>query len=146
MSAFLRLSDFEWASAARYLQYVSVRAGLVEFSLDQCHNFRVSGRSDNGPTKEGFRRLHRKKVALRKVVTENNASLERWVANRQEGGQRLEPEELAVIRAFYNQNKGLISLLGEHIAKAQAMLELWVTTDCMIENWERGEKEDDYPF
>lgn len=125
------LCDFEWASVARYLIYVSEVAGLKEVSFNDVNSFLLARL---GPEKL----LKRKRRALA-VLLGNIAALERFAGNY-EG--KVGSDELAVIRGIYIQYKNSVAIVERHIAVTLSFAEM-VSRDLFEED---GEDEEDQLF
>ncbi len=100
----LSLSDFEWASAARYVMYISGVAGLKEINSNHVNSFPL-GRL--GPDK-----LLKQKECVLFVLEGNKSKIERFVG---EYRNDLGREELAVLRSLYMQYKDNAEVVRGHI-------------------------------
>lgn len=100
----LSLSDFEWASAARYIIYISGVANLKEINSSHVTSFPLA---NLGPD-----RLMKQKEGVLLVLEANKSSIERFVGEH-EGD--LAKEELAVLRSLYMQYKGNAEVVRGHI-------------------------------
>ena len=109
----LSLADFEWASTARYIVYISSIANLEEINSNHVICFPL-GRL--GPDKL----LKQKERTLMRLEA-NRARIERFVGDRQ---NQLDENELAVLRSLYVQYKGNIETVKGHIS---------VIGTCMVE-------------
>ncbi len=104
-SKLLTLSDFEWASAANYIIYISLVAGLREINSNHVISFPLARL---GPEKV----LKQKKRVLA-LLEENKANVERF-AGEHRGD--LGSNELAILRTLYLQYKGNIETVTDHIS------------------------------
>ncbi len=100
----LSLSDFEWASTARYIVYISSVAGLSEINSNHVVSFPL-GRI--GPK----RLLHQKELVLFRLEG-NKKSIEKFVGKHRDA---LDDNELAVLRSLYLQYKNNIEMVKGHI-------------------------------
>ncbi len=112
-SKLLSLSDFEWASTARYIVYVSNIANLREINSNHVISFPL-GRL--GPEK-----LLKQKEAVLILLEENKASIERFVGKHRD---ELDENEMAVLRTLYLQYKSNAESVKGHID---------IIASCMIE-------------
>lgn len=103
-SKLLSLSDFEWASTARYIMYISSMTGLKEINSNHVISFPL-GRL--GPEK-----LLKQKENVLALLEANKASIERFVGER---SAELDSDELAVLRSLYMQYKGNAETVRGHI-------------------------------
>ncbi len=109
----LSLADFEWASTARYIVYISSIANLKEINSNHVISFPL-GRL--GPEK-----LLKQKERVLFVLEGNKVSIERFVGERR---SELDENELAVLRSLYMQYKSNIETVKGHIE---------VIGTCMVE-------------
>jgi len=100
----LSLSDFEWASAARYIIYVSAVAGLQEISSNSVVSFPL-GRI--GPDK-----LLKQKERTFIALEANKRAVERFVG---EHNRDLGEKEMAILRSLYLQYKSNAETVRNHI-------------------------------
>jgi len=98
------LADFEWASAARYIIYVSSVAGLSEINSKHVVSFSLSRL---GPGK-----LLRQKQRVLILLESNKQNIERFVG---ECKPQLGENELAILRSLYLQYKSNIETVRGHI-------------------------------
>ncbi len=103
-SKLLSLSDFEWASTARYIMYISSMAGLKEINSNHVMSFPL-GRL--GPDK-----LLTQKENVLSLLEANKAGIERFVG---EHSGELDSDELAVLRSLYMQYKGNAETVRGHM-------------------------------
>lgn len=101
----LNLCDFEWASTARYIIYISSIANLKEINSDHVICFPL-GRI--GPEK-----LLKQKVRALAVLEGNKANIEKFVGEHKGD---LGSDEMAVLRSLYLQYKGNEEIVNNHIA------------------------------
>jgi hypothetical protein len=107
----LSLSDFEWASAARYIVYISSIANLKEVVSNRVVSFPL-GRV--GPEK-----LLKQKGDVLLALEGNKSNIERFVGEHKDD---LEEEELAVLRTLYLQYKSSAEVVRGHIAIIQTCI------------------------
>lgn len=100
----LSLSDFEWASAARYIMYISTVAGLAEINVNRVNSFPLGML---GPDK-----LLKQKRAVLAALEGNKSRVERFAGERRKS---LGKEELSVLRTLYMQYKGSAEVVRQHI-------------------------------
>lgn len=100
----LKLADFEWASAARYIIYISSIANLKEINSNHVISFPLARM---GPGK-----LLKQKESVLVALEGNKSSIERFVGEHKAD---LDPEELAVLRSLYMQYKGNAEIVRGHI-------------------------------
>lgn len=125
------LSDFEWASVAQYLVYVSSAADLVEFNTSDVYSFAIA--------MDGVKKVIRRKERILTLLEGNMKQLERFVGRHSD---ELGDDEKSVLRSLYVQYKGAVQIVREHLVVAR---------ECQEEQ-ERGLKlyggreEDEIPF
>ncbi len=112
-SELLSLSDFEWASAARYIVYISSIANLKEINSNHVISFPL-GRL--GPDK-----LLKQKENVLVSLEANRASIERFVGAHKD---ELDEDEMAILRTLYLQYKGNAETVRGHID---------IIATCMVE-------------
>lgn len=100
----LSLSDFEWASTARYIVYISSVANLKEINSNHVISFPL-GRL--GPVK-----LLKQKENVLSILEGNRTSIERFVGEHR---AELDDNDLAVLRSLYLQYKGNAETVKGHI-------------------------------
>lgn len=100
----LSLADFEWASAARYIIYISSVANLKEINSNHVVSFPLA--------KMGPEKLLSQKEAVLLALEGNKSSIERFVGEHRGD---LAAEELAVLRSLYMQYKGNVEIVRGHI-------------------------------
>ncbi len=107
------LADFEWASAARYIVYITRAAGLSEINSNHVISFPLA--------RIGPDRLLKQKKRVLSVLKGNKAGIERFVgAYRAE----LNASELTILRSLYLQYKDNEETVRGHIS---------VIEECMVE-------------
>lgn len=109
----LSLADFEWASAARYLVYISSVANLKEINSNHVISFPL-GRL--GPDK-----LLKQKERVLFLLEGNKSAIESFVGEHR---NELVPNELVALRSLYVQYKGSIETVKSHIK---------IIKDCAVE-------------
>jgi len=122
------LSDFEWASAAKYIIYISTAAGLKEINSNHVISFPL-GRI--GPD-----RLLKQKERVLVLLEANKRSIERFAGEHK---QDLGEKELAILRSLYFQYKANAETVKEHI---QAIGECMVAIELGILNSQRKGEDD----
>ncbi len=100
----LSLEDFEWASTARYIVYISGIANLREINSNHVISFPLG--------KMGPAKLLKQKERVLSLLEGNKTSIERFVGKRK---NELDVNELAVLRCLYVQYKGNIETVKGHI-------------------------------
>lgn len=100
----LSLVDFEWASVARYIHYISSITGLKEINSNHVISFPL-GRL--GPHK-----LLKQKERVLLVLEENKRLVERFVGEHRD---HLSDKELAVLRTLYMQYRSNVEMVEGHI-------------------------------
>lgn len=100
-----RLKDFEWASATRYIVYISEVAGLTEMTDTAVYSFVVS--------RYGMGGLLRVKQKTADAIHDNMIKLEEFVTGHEGGINKL---ELAIIRSMYRSLKKNLEIVDTHIA------------------------------
>jgi len=107
----LSVSDFEWASAAKYIIYISAIAGLEEINSNRVVSFPF-GRI--GPDK-----LLKQKERTLVVLEANKRAIERFVGEHKHD---LGEKELTILRSLYFQYKtgeetvkGHIRAIGDYM-------------------------------
>jgi hypothetical protein len=98
------LADFEWASAARYIVYVSCIAGLREINSSHVNSFSL--------TRLGPEKLLKQKERVLLLLEGNKASIERFVGEHM---SELDDNELAVLRTLYLQYRDNVETVKGHI-------------------------------
>lgn len=106
------LADFEWASAVRYIVYVSCVAGLREIN-SYCVNSLPLARV--GPEKL----LNQKKRVL-SLLEGNKARVERFVGEHKE---ELGVNELSVLRTMYLQYRADVETVNDHVKFIERCIE-----------------------
>lgn len=107
----LSLSDFEWASAARYIVYISSMANLKEINSNHVISFPLG---KLGPDKL----LKQKRRAL--ILLEGNLSaIAAFVGEHQHD---LGVNEMAVLRTLYVQYKNSMKTVTGHIKVIGALM------------------------
>lgn len=130
------ISDYEWASVARYIVYVSACAGLIEISSDAIYSFRIG---QSGPAS-----LVRRKKRARDCLTKNMELISEFVARNDD---ELQDDERGVIRGMYRTQAEGWSTVEGHIAHAEAIVSMRqksLLPGCF--EGEFVEDEDDFPF
>lgn len=105
-----RMSDFEWASAARYMVWLEVNAGVKQVNYDRVYSFRIEG--------GGIAGLLASKKRLLSEAKGNMAAIEAFAGEHRES---LRSEELVVLRSLYCTCKAAIGTLNEQLQRAEAM-------------------------
>jgi len=100
----LALSDFEWASVARYIMYISSMADLKEINSNHVVSFPLAR---VGPDK-----LLKQKECVLLVLEANKRGIERFVGEHR---LELDKDELAVLRTLYMQYKASAEVVKGHI-------------------------------
>lgn len=100
----LTLSDFDWASAANYIIYISRVAGLREINSNHVISFPLA--------RLGPEKVLKQKRRVLALLEENKASVERF-AGEHKGD--LGRKELAILRTLYLQYKASIETVTDHI-------------------------------
>jgi hypothetical protein len=100
----LTLSDFDWASAASYIIYVSGVAGLREINSNHVISFPLARLGPVG--------LLKQKTRVLALLEGNRESVERFVG---EYKVSLGKRELAILRTMYLQYKDNIQTVKGHI-------------------------------
>lgn len=100
----LSLSDFEWASTARYIVYISSMANLKEINSNHVISFPLG--------KLGPDKLMRRKDRTLSVLKGNLSSIAAFVGEHQ---HELGDTELAVLRSVYLQYKSNIETVTAHM-------------------------------
>lgn len=100
----LSISDFEWASTARYIMYISSMANLKEINSNHVISFPL-GRM--GPDQ-----LLKQKENVLLALEDNKTNIERFVGEYRE---ELDKNELAVIRSLYLQYTSNAKTVNGHI-------------------------------
>lgn len=103
-----KLSDFEWASACKYILYISAIAGLREINSSHVISFPLARL---GPEKM----LKQKRAALA-VLEGNKSAIERFVGEHKSS---LDDNELAVVRTLYLQYRDSAETVKGHIGFAE---------------------------
>lgn len=106
-----RLNDFEWASVAQYIVYISSVVGLAEITANHVTSFSLARL---GPNK-----LLKQKKRVLVLLEANRAGLERFVGEHK---SQLDENELAVLRSLYLQHKSGIEVVKRHIVFAKECL------------------------
>lgn len=114
----LGLSDFEWASTARYICYISSIAGLKKINSNHVASFSLSLL---GPEK-----LLKQKERVLLRLEGNKSSIESFVGRHM---SELDELELAVLRSLYLQYRdnvetvrGHIDFIGQCVVEAEVNL------------------------
>ncbi len=102
------LSSFEWATVGRYMVYISCVAGLKEINSNHVYSFPL--------TQVGTIKLIARKTRVLAQLGGNMTALERFVGIHRE---KLEDDELAVIRSLYCQIKTWAEIVGGHLETAR---------------------------
>ncbi len=102
------MSDFEWASVAQYVTYISGVAKLVEINLNQVNSFALAR---VGP--DVFIKIKRRVLAALKA---NKKRLEIFVADHLE---ELNASEKSVLRTMYLQIRDCEQTVERHIRMAE---------------------------
>ncbi len=100
-----KLNEFEWASAAQYIMYISALVGLAEINSNHVVSF--------GLGRLGLDRLLKQKEHVLKLLVSNKSKLEAFVGRRSE---ELTDNEKAVLRTMYVQHQRSESTVRGHIA------------------------------
>lgn len=107
------LADFEWASVARYIIYISSAAGLKEINSEHVFSFPLA--------RIGPDRLLRQKKRVLLLLKGNRSCIERFVGVYR---SELNDDELAVLRGLYLQYKDNEETVEGHIG---------VIEECIVE-------------
>lgn len=105
------ISDYEWASVAQYIVYVSACADLIEISSDAIYSFRIG---QAGPAS-----LARRKRRTRDCLARNMELIVEFV-ERNEG--ELLSDEQNVIRGMYRTQADGLAMVKEHAVRAEALV------------------------
>jgi len=100
----LNLSDFEWASVARYIVYISSIANLKEVNTSHVHSFPLG--------RLGPKKLLKQKERILGVLEANKACIERFVGEHK---GELDEGEMAILRTLYIQYRGNAEQVTGHI-------------------------------
>lgn len=103
-----RIADFEWASVAKYLMYISAAMELKEISSQRVTSFPL--------TRLGPERVLKQKWSVEKLLEWNISAVERFVGSRKD---ELGKHELVVLRGLYIQHKCNLETVKEHIRSAE---------------------------
>lgn len=107
----LSLSDFEWASTARYIVYISSMANLKEINSSHVISFPLG--------KLGPDKLLKQKGSTLLLLKGNLSAIAAFVGEHQHG---LDVNELAVLRTLYMQYKSSIATVTSHIKVIGSLL------------------------
>lgn len=107
----LSLSDFEWASTARYIVYISSMANLKEINSSHVISFPLG--------KLGPDKLLKQKGSTLLLLKGNLSAIAAFVGERQ---HELDVNELAVLRTLYMQYKSSIATVTSHIKVIGSLL------------------------
>lgn len=140
MSRIVRMSDFEWACAARYIEYISVTLQLNDIDMERVLGFRLRNTATRECTIASLRQLARQKERFLEVVTTNSEKLTNWVRERQHEGYVFEQEELAVLRSLYKQYTAVIELLDDHVDRANSLLEFHLNAASVLDVGQEGDQ------
>ncbi len=102
------MCEYEWASVAQYLVYISGAADLSEVSSDQVVSFPLA--------RMGADRVVARKTRLLLLLENNVTRLERFVGAYKE---ELNENELAVLRTLYIQYQRNIETVNAHLKVAR---------------------------
>lgn len=104
----LKLCDFEWASTARYIMYISAIAGLKEINSSHVISFSLA--------RLGVDKLIKQKKAVLVLLEGNKRKIERFVGEHKDD---LDGNEIAVLRSIYVQYSSSEVTVREHIDFAE---------------------------
>lgn len=108
----LSLSDFEWASAARYIVYISKVAGLKEINSEHVNSLPLG--------RLGADKLLKQRGTILKTLEGNISKLEIFTADNKGD---LDANELAIIRSVYIQHRDSIKTVKAHLE----VIKFWVS-------------------
>lgn len=123
-----RLSEFEWASVARYILYIEGAAGLVEINSNHVNCL--------GLRRLGLDKLLKQKDRTLKLLLGNKEKLEAFVGRY---SPELGDDERAVLRTIYIQYQRSVSTVRDHIA---LLLDCKVQIEMALIDLEGGQKDE----
>lgn len=128
---FRPLSDFEWASVARYIIYVSSAAGLKEINSSHVTSFSMG--------RLGPEVVLKQKLRVLALLKENQESIESFAGEYKD---ELDAAEMSVLRSLYLQYKNDIETVQAHVVFARGCI-----SDIKAIRFALGEEEEgDFPF
>jgi len=128
----VKLKDFEWGTVGRYMQYVSLAAGLVELNLHSINSFEIKS------GKVGSLLAAKRGILYR--IEENARRLATWTGARSE---RLTQNEKVVLRTMYRDFCQASETVKRHIELAKDIENKGMTQSSFFTHKERN---DEIPF
>ena len=127
----MKMCDFEWASAARYMAWLEVNVGIEQVNYSQVFSFRIGRAGVAGLKAQKRRQLS--KVYVSKAAVEAFAG---------EHKGALSNEELVVLRSLYHTYNAAIETLKRQLERLEVMARIQV--DSLLR--EEGGQEDEPLF
>lgn len=127
------LSEFEWGSGGRWLQWLEGAADLRPVSSDRVYSFKIGG--------GGLERLRWAKARILGAIEGNMVQLERFALVRKD---ELTADELSILRSVYGQYVLWRNIVTEHI-EACDLYERYGIAGFWDQVSDEGE-EDEIPF
>ncbi len=106
------LSEFEWASVAQYMVYISITAGLKEVDSSRVISFPMA--------RLGTVAVLKRKKGTLLLLNENRKRIERFA---DEYKDQLSANEMSVLRSLYLQYKKGAEMVQGHIDIAESWIE-----------------------
>lgn len=128
----LHLSDFEWASAARYVVWLSQDADLREIASDRINSFPLA--------RLGATKLQGRKLNTLAELEGNLLCLERWAGKHKPD---MNEYEIVIVRAMYRDIKRAIQIVKEHLTALESVRNLEQT---QFDQQDKEMGEYDLPF
>lgn len=150
MSLFLRMKDFEWAAAARYIEYVESSAGLKAMDTGKVLSFRVDTSLSSSDMVSALVKLKKSKERQEFIASTNLQLLEVWVNLRKEDGVEFESNELVVLRSYHGQIQELKAAIKSQIERCDTLMNIYKNSENIFEpkddEDQKGNEEDEIPF
>lgn len=109
-SSLKRMSDFEWASAARYMAWLELNLGIEQVDFGKVYSFRIGNGGITCLRETKKRQLSKVKIGI--------ATIEAFAGLNKE---ELAPEELVVLRSMYCTYRAAIDTINEQLQRVEVM-------------------------